>query len=225
MARTFNGSTQYLTASSTLLSSEPIDMVSHFRSTTIATSQCVVSLGDSVAGEYFSLYVRGATAGDPISAIKRMSGVLGASNTSTGYSANVYSVGSVTYISDTSRASFIDGGSKGTDITSVSDPSPDFVSIGVLRVLTNFDYFSGDIAESYILNANMSDSVHAVVTLGYSPIWCMPISNIRGWYPLQNDNNNRMAGGYPDLSPVANPTDAIHPPNVIYPRINGVMTI
>jgi len=71
----------------------------------------------------------------------------------------------------------------------------------------------------------MADAVHAVVGLGYSPIWLMPISNIRGWYPLQADNNNRVTGGYPDLTATGSPTDGAHPFNVVYPRINGVITL
>ena len=225
MARVFNGSSQYLSGSSTLLSNELIDFVIHANSDTITASQCSMGLGDSAAAEYYALYMRGDVASDPLQAIKRMSGTSGAAASSAGYAATTQYIIAASFISNTSRAVFLNGASKGTNATSVNDPSPDFVSIGALRINAIFDYFDGSLAESYFLDTNMSDADHAVVALGYSPIWSYPLSNIRGWYPLQADNNNRVTGGYPDLTATGSPTDGAHPFNVVYPRINGVITL
>lgn len=222
MARVFNGSSQYLSGSSTLLSNEPIDMVVHANADTITAALCAVGLGDGASNAHYSLYMRGDVAGDPVEGQKRQTSSGRAASAS--YSATTQYVIGASFISDTSRAVFLDG-TKSTNTTNITDPSPDFISIGALRINAIFDYFDGSLAESYILDVNMSDEDHAVVALGYSPIWSYPIGNVRGWYPLQTDNNNRMAGGYPDLAATGSPTDAIHPFNVVYPSINGVITM
>ena len=225
MARVFNGSSQYLSASSTLLTNEPIDFVCHATSTSSAAAQRTFSLGNNAASGVFTGGFRGDLAGDTIDTLKQNDAGTAANSQSTGYSINTWYVLGHSFISDTSRASFINGGTKATDTTSVSDPTPDFIALAVTLRSTPSGYLSGSEAEAYFLDVNMSDTVHAIVGLGYSPIWSIPISNVRGWYPLQNDNNNRMAGGYPDLAATGSPTDAIHPFNVVYPSINGLITM
>jgi len=121
----------------------------------------------------------------------------------------------------------MDGAGKGTNATSISDPTPDNISIGCrLRGSSGASFFlAGRSAEMYILDTNMSDAEHGRVGgYGISPLWNVPITNVRAWYPLQADDNNRMAGGYPNLTATGSPTFATHPANVIYPRIGGLIT-
>jgi len=134
-------------------------------------------------------------------------------------------VGGTSFISDTSRSSFIDGGSKGTNTTNITDPTPDFISIGAQRRSTVANYFDGSIAEAYILDANMTDAQHALAGKGISPFWLIPGKNVRAWYPLQGHNNNRVRNGYPDLTATNSPTNGTHPARVMRPRINGVMAV
>ena len=67
MARSFNGTNQYLSAASTLLGNEPIDMVAHFSSNNTTAEQAIVSLGDNGSFGAFALLANGAAAGDPVS--------------------------------------------------------------------------------------------------------------------------------------------------------------
>jgi len=226
MARVFNGSSQYLSASSTLLTNEPIDMVSMVNSDTIASAQGAIALGNNGANGHFASALRGDVASDPAEAIKQSDAAASSgARTGVGYSLTTwYGLGS-SFISDASRSVWLNGANKASDGGSISDPSPDFISIGCIRRSSAVQLFDGSLAEAYILDANMGDTVHGVCGLGYSPIWSMPISNIRGWYPLQADNNNRVAGGYPDLTASGSPTDGAHPFNVVYPRINGLITL
>jgi hypothetical protein len=227
MARVFNGSTQYLSASSTLLTNEPIDMTVLANADAATGVYTALSLGNSGAATgIYASNMRGDVASDPTETIKQSDAATnGIARTSTGFTAATWHALGSTFISDTSRATFIDGGSKVSDTTNVADPTPDYITIGASRRSALANYFDGSIAEAYILDANMSDAVHASVALGYSPIWSAPLGNVRGWYPLQNDNNNRMAGGYPDLTATGSPTDVIHPFNVVYPSINGLITM
>lgn len=229
MAIDFNGSSQYLSASSTLLTDEPIDMVAHVNSDSLTDSQMILSLANGAATfGFFALMIRGDVGGDPARAQKISDGgTAGNADSSSGYSTGQWMIPSASHISNTSRSVYLDGGSKGTNTTSVADPTPDYISVGVRRSSGLNNYFDGKIAEAYVLDANMSDEQHAARGKGYSALWDVPVKNVRGWYPLlrTTDLQNRMAGGYPDLTATGSPTGAAHPEKVIYPRLGGVITI
>lgn len=225
MARTFNGSSQYLSASSTLLSAEPIDFVLYANSDSTTAAQVPLSLGNNGASGFYLISMEGATAGDPVRAAKQSdAGTSGLATSAGSYSANTWYVIGNTYISDTSRAVYLNG-TKTANTTNVSDPSPDYVTIGALRRNALASYFDGSIAESYILDANMSDANHARAALGISPFWLIPGKNVRAWYPLLGHNNNRVRNGYPNLTATGSPTNGTHPARVFRPRINGVITV
>jgi hypothetical protein len=224
MARTFNGSSQYLSESSTLLTNEPIDIVI-FGNADIATAAiCAVGFGNNGANGQFAAYFRGDIASDPVEANKQNdAATTGTGRTSSGFTAGAWAVLGVSFISDTSRAAFFNGASKGTDTTNVSDPTPDFISIGALRRNAISGYFDGSLAEAYVLDVNMTDAQHALAGKGISPFWLVPGKNVRAWYPLQGNNENRVRNGYPNLTATGSPTNGTHPARVLRPRINGVM--
>ena len=225
MARTFNGSSQYLSASSTLLSNEPIDFVIFANSNSTTAAQTAFSLGNSGAATgAFAITFEGATAGDPVRVFKQSDAGVNGFASSAAYSGSTwYAVGN-TFISDTSRAVFLNG-TKTADTTNVADPTPDYITIGAMRRSTVGGYFSGTIAEVYVLDANMTDAQHTLAGKGISPFWLVPGKNVRAWYPLQGHNNNRVRNGYPDLTATGNPTNGTHPARVMRPRINGVMAV
>lgn len=227
MARTFNGSTQYLSGSSTLLTNEPIDFVIYGNADIVTAAMDAIALGNNGASGAATASFRGDIASDPVEARKQDDGAAatGAARTSAGFSASTWYVLSATHISNTSRASFLNGGSKGTDTTSVSDPTPDFISIGALRRSAIANYFDGSLAEAYVLDTNMTDAQHALAGKGISPFWIIPGKNVRAWYPLHGHNNNRVRNGYPNLTATNSPTNGTHPARVLRPRINGVITV
>lgn len=226
MARVFDGSSQYLSAASTLLTNEPIDFVMCFNSDSATVAQCSISLGNSGAATgVYSITVEGAVAGDPIRAFKQSdAGANGLATSTGGYTSGTWHLAGNTYISDASRAVYLDG-TKTADTTNVADPTPDYVTLGVLRRSALASYFDGLLAETYILDTNMSDAQHALAGKGISPFWLIPGKNVRAWYPLQGHNNNRVRNGYPDLTATGSPTNGMHPARVLRPRINGVMTV
>ena len=128
--------------------------------------------------------------------------------------------------SDTSRDAYLNGGSKGSDATNISDPTPDFIAIGCLLRSTASTFFPGSVAEAFFLDYAITDAQVTVLGKGVHPIdAAVPVSNIRGWYPLLAEDKNHMAGGYPALSPTASPTFGSHPSNPIYPRIGGLISM
>lgn len=228
MARTFNGSTQYLSATSSLLANEPIDFVVHANADVLTATMTAVGLGNTGAATgAYQMAVLGATVGDPANASKQSdAGTASAALSSPGgLVVSTWAVLGAKYVSDTSRDVFLDGGNKASSATNVTDPTPESISIGAVVRSSVSNYFDGSIAEAYVLDANMTDAQHAIVGTGISPIWIMPLSNIRAWYPLLGDNNNRVGNGYPDLTATGSPATSDHPANIVYPRINGVITV
>lgn len=225
MAREFNGSNQYLSASSTLLTDEPIDMLGFFNSDSNSANQTVLHLGNNGSNGNYWLQFAGGVASDPIRAIKTNDAASAQGITSSiGYTINQWIVAAASFISNTSRASFINGSTKGTNTTSVGDPTPDFITIGASRQSSVASHFDGKAAEVYFLDANMSDDKHAMAGIGISPFWFMPVANIRAWYPLLGNDNNNMANGYPDLTATNSPTQVEHPANIFFPQIGGEMS-
>jgi hypothetical protein len=226
MSRVFNGSSQYLSASSNVLTDEPIDMLVWGNSTDAANVQGAVNLGNNGASGFMELAWQGNVASDPIRANKQNdAGGNGVAASSSGYSTDTWHAGWASFISNTSRAAGIDGGSKGTNATSLTDPTPDFVTIGARRTSAIAAYFAGQEAEAYILDTNLSDDQHASWGAGFSPLWFLPITNVRAWYPLHAHDNNNMSGGYPDLTATNSPTQGVHPPDIIYPFMGALVTL
>lgn len=227
MAVVLDGSSQYLSGASTLLTNEPIDMVIYGYCGSSTAYQVALNLGNGggASGNYDVVWA-GSAGGDPISCLKQTDGAVnGQADTSSGYSTNTWFLGASTFISNTSRAAFINGGSKGTNTTSITDPTPDNIAIGASLNSSASVYFNGRLAEAYVISANMTDGQHGTAGKGVSPFWLVPASKIRGWYHCFNNPNNSVTttGNYPHLTATGSPTYTSHPANVMYPRINGVI--
>jgi hypothetical protein len=227
MARAFNGTTQYLSAASSLLTNEPIGMFCFAKSNDAATQQVQIGLGNNGASGLYISDLAGSVGGDPVRAIKQNDGgTTGASATTAGYSTGVWLASGHSFRSDTSRDSYKDGANKGSDTTNVSDPTPDFISIGCTLRSTAQAFHNGDIANAFIFNYAPTDAEHALLGKGIHPIDVgIPIANIKAWYPLIADDNNRMAGGYPNLTPTGSPTFSSHPFQPIYPRVGALLSM
>ena len=227
MAVEFNGSSQYASASSTLLGNEPIDMIVYGNSDSAAATQVPLALGNGGgANGHFAMMFEGAVGGDPIKAQKgNDGGTFDDADTSTGYSTATWTVASGSFVSDTERHAYINGGSEGTDTGSETDPTPDYVSVGARRNSALSQYFDGKIAQAYILDINMDDNQHAAAGVGASPFWLVSGVKVRAWYPLNLHYANRVANGYPDLTATGSPTLSLdNPARVFFPRLGGVMT-
>jgi len=199
------------------------------KSDSVADEQTAVGLGNggATSGGY-ELRWSGAVASDPIRAIKNNDADSGEviAVSSAGFSATTWYSSSAVFRSDTSRDAYLDGGSKGSNTTSRTDPTPDYIAIGAMRRSSVSRFFDGDIAEVFVFDYAPTDAEIALLSKGIHPIdACVPVANIRAWYPLLGDDNNRMGGGYPNLSPTASPTFSSHPVKIIYPRIGALICL
>lgn len=184
MARAFNdASSQHLSSATTPVTSFPLTMACWFNSDDVANGQGIMSVCDDTSdNDYFALVASGNVGGDPVQASSR-STAEGADNaaTTTGYSANTWHHAAGVFTNSTSRAAFIDGGSKGTNTAANTPAASDQMGIGAIARPTVFFYFSGRIAEAAIWSAALSDAEVAVLATGISPLFVRPASLVAYW--------------------------------------------
>lgn len=225
MARVFNGSNQYLSASSTLLGDEPLSLLVGAKPSGLTGTQCVLGLGNNGSnGNFFQGFVGTGPAG-PV-ALKNNDAGTGNATATAGASLADGAWGQIAAVfrDNASRDSYLDGADKGSNTTSRTDPTPDFISVGALRRSSVGSYFAGAVAEVYVLRSAPTDAQVACLGKGINAIDVVGIGSIAAWYPLLRDgDSNRVAGGYPDLTATNSPTTEAHPAQVIYPQVGGLI--
>ncbi len=227
MARLFDdGSNQFLRIRDTGGSFDtPISMACWFYSDNITIHQTLIGAyyydGVTSGYEHHRLLIRGAEGGDPVAAgTQTVAAGYTDAITSTGYSANTWHHAAGVWASPTSRAAYIDGGSKGTDATSKTPAgTPDSLIIGLIEGSNGSgqsQYMSGRIAEVAIWDVALTDAEVAILALGYSPLLIRPQSLVAYW-PLIGRTSPEIdiVGGY-DMALNNGPTTVAHP-RVLYP--------
>ena len=206
MAYEFNGSSQRLSTASTPVSATPLTLACWFNSDTVAANQRLIHLFGSSGNDYYDLAIRGADAGDPVSAIvnSQNAGQLEIVSTSSGYSANTWHHACGVFTSSTSRTAYIDAGSAVTGtVTSVPNPAPSSFQIGGFS--TNIQYMDGRIAEVGIWNAALTaaeiaslakgmtcDKVRPQSLVFYAPL-VRSLQDVRGGLTITNNNTATVA--------------------------------
>lgn len=162
MAYDFNGSSQYLSVGSAVLTAVPLTMACWFNSDSTTTTQALVAIngnGSSGTGETrFAMVAGGALSGDPVAiSAKNTSGTDGLAQTSTGYSANTWTHAAGVFTSNTSRTAYINGGNTGTNSTSVTPNSLTRTVIGASNTESGVSFYANArIAEVGIWNVALS---------------------------------------------------------------------
>lgn len=235
MARLFNdASSEYLQDLNPAVTAAPFVLAGWFTSDSITTLQTIVSIGDKdVNDSHWSLFARGATSDDPVGFGCAAGGsTTYASTTPTGYTLNKFHHACGISASATDRRVFIDGGSKGTNITNLAPTNVDNTCIGRIARDATFVYFSGAICQVAIWDLSLwpgatgtqkADLFEAVVlpqiSVGRKTPDHFPLGLVRYW-PLgglhgQYDWDIR---GRTLMTAYNTPTWADHPPGLIYPR-------
>lgn len=178
MARTFNGTTQYLSVASALVSAAPLTMACWFNADNITANHTLICVGDVGSDiRYFRLYAAGADAGDFVKFDSR-DGTLATAATSAAYSASTWHHACGVTSAANSRVVYLDGANSGTNTTSVTPTLLDNTVIGRLERLTPTQFMAGSIAMPAIWNVALSAEEIAQLADGYSPSRVRPQSLI-----------------------------------------------
>lgn len=157
------------TGSGTEVTAAPATICAWFRPANATTNYFLASLGDTATdNEWFALASRGAEGGDPVRAFTASGGPSAGALTSTGYTADTWHLACGVYSTASSRAAFLNGGSKGTETTALTPSGIDAVGVGFLTRQNPVGYFSGTMAEVGVWARALSDSEVAALQY-YSP--------------------------------------------------------
>lgn len=175
MAYSFNGSNQLLFTTSTPIANGTgnVTLSAWFYANSLTTNMALLAIDHPDALGRYILAVRGASAGDPVTAEYGKNDVIYSAATTTGASTGVWMHAAATFVGSTSRSAYINGSSKGTNTQSVSfAANPTVMRIGALsynaptgiQAATN-----GLIAEAAIWNTNLTDEEIASLAAGFTP--------------------------------------------------------
>lgn len=224
MARLFDdASSENLEVGTAVVTDFPATFACWFFSDSITINQTLVSIASTGhTNRYTQLLAAGNVSGDPIRARNVRTTAVSADST-TGYSANTWHHACGVFTSSTSRAAFIDGGSKGTDVNSKGFSAVDVntTSIGVTGASSKLLFMSGRVAEAAIWNAALSDAQVAILGAGYSPLFVRPQSLVAYWPLIRDQDNDRI--GANNLTAINTPSVADHV-NIIYPAAPYIIT-
>lgn len=221
MARLFdNASSQYLNNAAALVTAYPWSFSGWFYSDDAAQgSQTLFSIGDiSVTDQFWQVFL-GVSGVPTFIRFRSKSGPSNDADTTIAWVANTWHHVLAVATSATSRAVYLDGGSKGTNTTPSTPSGVDETRISRLCYSSDAGYFSGRLAEFMLWNAALTDDDAVSLATGISPISVKLQSGLAYW-PLmgnlspepdwlENKYNMTLNNG---------PTKGDHPP-VMYPAL------
>lgn len=223
MSRSGWSTSNFLRLGSGVLTAAPLSISAWFNTSITGASQRIVGLWNSagvgVLDSCFSLHI---AVGNTVSAATADATSAAASATSTTISANVWNHGAAVFTSSTSRASYLNGGGKGTNATSKVPIGINRTSIGVDDHSSPTNPFApagtGMIAEVGIWNIALSDADVLTLSKGVSPLLVHSEALVAYW-PLVGNNSpeNNLKSNTATLAIQGALTKAVHP-RVILPR-------
>lgn len=223
MARLFDdASSEYLEIDQTVLSAPPFAMACFYNTNDMSVSSNLISLADKDDNAtYSTMFVSGPLS--KLYAQTKGGGSSGFAISGAAVLVDTWQHAAGIYATTTDRRVLINGGSKGTNATSVTATGFDRTSIGRLGDVTPGVYASGLIAEVAIWDLSVwpgatdsekADNFEKIVlslTDGFSPLF-FPLG-LRAYWPLVRGLNDRIGG----FNMTATGTVVSAHPRIIYP--------
>ena len=212
MSRLFDdAASEYLANGSAVVSTVPCSMAG-WAYPDADIGQAVMGVFDQGGSSYLYLSLQGFVAGDPVRfRIRPNVGAGQNADTTTGFSVNTWCHVCGVARTDTDRACFIDGGSKGTSVVNVALGTVDSTVIG--SYYGTGEYFSGRIAEPAIWSCALTDLEVWLLSRGVPPPLIRPQSIVAYW-PLWDTDRDVWNARY-HMTPFNTPSWALHPPKVL----------
>ncbi len=218
-----DGASEYLSNTTGCpITSYPFSMACWFNVDTVTINQAAMWIGDKDVGDHWSaLWLAGDTVGDPVSAFSHNYGATFTqeAETSAGFTANKWHHGGVTFGGVDDRAAYLDGGNKGTNVSTVGAmDGHDSVAIGRAFDSTAPAYhISGKLAVPAIWNVVLTDEEWALLGAGLAPWFVRPANLVALWLLPHVTGLRDIIGDF-DLTAVNGPVSATDHAPIIVPR-------
>lgn len=223
MAYNFNGSNQSLETSSAPTNNDTVTICAWFNTSNLTQNSSMVCLTDkdSSTDEYYLSLLSGE-----VRAVKKSGGSTNGVITTTSYSANTWHHGAATFEftggSSVALVAYLDGGGKGSDISSGRPTIANFdnATIGSLNRVTDILHYTGDLAEVAMWDVILPDEEIAILAQGFSPLLLTHrLKNLVLYKPIIRELNGFGLG--PSLTNNNSATVVDHT-RVIYPTMSFI---
>lgn len=204
MARLFGAGNSLQYTSGAIASTYPFTMACWFYSTSNSANQYLMQLRDSTDGDFCALQLRGDQAGDPIFA-QSFDGATDEAKTSSGYSTSTWQHAAAVFSATNSRAVYLNGGSKGTNVGSTTSSGFNQMYIADNNVSGTRNII-GAIANAAMWNVVLTDAEILQLAKGVSPIYVRPASIQAYWMLVGNLSPEIDIINNYDMSLVGSPT-------------------
>ncbi len=182
MSRSFDGTSgNYLNVETPVVTAPPFSMFAWYYSTSASGNQTLISIGGQngafTEARGFKLCLGFASGGENgVFAETRQNFTAPAAKTSVAPSANVWQNACGVWAGIADRRAFLNGGSKGTNTTSLTVTAGDLkrTAVGLTRELGNYFGMVGQIAHPAIWNVALTDAEVAMLAAGISPLRVRP---------------------------------------------------
>jgi hypothetical protein len=183
MALDFNGTTQYLSRTSAVVTGYPVTMACWANVDNLTARHGLMQLRRSADGFSDIVLVADGASADKILAAVEVPPEGYDAATTAAFTANTWFHAAGVFASDTSRSAFLNGGSKGTDTMSLVLETLNATQIGQWNYNdgVQLNYTNGRIAEAAIWNVALTDAEVSLLALGYSPLFVRPGSLVSYW--------------------------------------------
>lgn len=219
MARSFNGTDQFLRRADSLGFTYPLTLavwVYPTRSTNYEDVLCLARSADNSTGWFLQL--RGPD-GMKVAAVTAYQNTFAIARSGGTFALNRWCHLAGVFAGAASRQVYLNGVPGTAEGTTLAVPTVDRILIGAWERQGGWmAYFAGLAAEAALWNVALNPAEIADLAAGYSPLLVRPASLVAYWPlggPWGNDDADHAAGLY-NLTPYNGPTWADHPP-IIYP--------
>ena len=216
MAIQFDGTNDYLRATSAPVTAVPLSMSFWFNPDATSNSDrngLAVATGSD--NNRFNIYL----ANDNIvRAQTRSSTANNAAAATASFSAGSWQHAAGVYVTSTERYAYYNGGNKGTNTTDITPSGIDITAVGEFgnSATPPTGPWDGGLAEMAIWDTNLTDAEIAILGKGYSPLFVRP-QNLVWYLPLIDTSYVELIGGQSFVEGGA-PADIPHP-RIIYPSL------
>lgn len=173
-------SSEYILSGRPQITGYPLTVMCWFNTDATTDNDVLMAIGSSATADAFTLSAQGGAAGDPIRAYSEVAAGSSAGSTSTGYTAGSWYHAVGVFSGDSSRAAYLNGGSKGSNSTS---RAVTFSALNTLRIAAGAaaaaaNFFDGRIMDARVYNRALTD---AEVLTYYQNPWDLYLPVHRWW--------------------------------------------
>ena len=215
MARSFDRNfSQHLIYGGAPVTAAPMTFSALFDTYDTSVSQEIIAITNIAITDTMRIIY--STGSSTILGISQVAGTDGVATATSSVSQNIWHHAAAVFTSITSRDIYLDGGSKGSNTTSVSPSGLASTKIAILNPLSNTVAFKGEIAEVAIWNVALTSAEISILASHYSPLFVRPQSLVAYW-PIIGRTSPEIdiVGGF-NMTLANDPQPTAHP-RIIYP--------